>query len=107
MVRIETWFHPDGRIGAARNWVMRNAETGEVFGRSTRYYFHFPSSCVPLCNQLLTREGSLHDIRNARLVSSSAADASFDNKPSIGGLLILGLKTIAHSREAHTVNAVR
>ena len=37
VVRIETWFHPDGRIGAARNWVMRNAETGEVFGRSTRY----------------------------------------------------------------------
>ena len=36
VVRIETWFHPDGRIGAARNWVMRNADTGEVFGRSTR-----------------------------------------------------------------------
>jgi hypothetical protein len=39
VVRIETWFQPEGRIGAARNWVMRNAESGEVFGRSTR--------CVP------------------------------------------------------------
>jgi len=57
VVRIETWFHPDGRIGAARNWVMRNAETGEVFGRSTRYPHPLALLMVTLCNLLLPREG--------------------------------------------------
>lgn len=35
LVEIETWFQPEGRIGAQRNWTIKNAETGETYGRST------------------------------------------------------------------------
>ena len=36
LVQIETWFQPEGRIGAQRNWSIQNGETGEIYGRSTR-----------------------------------------------------------------------
>ncbi|KAK9815411.1 hypothetical protein WJX72_003238 [[Myrmecia] bisecta] len=35
VVSVETWFQAEGRVAACRNWVMKNALTGEELGRST------------------------------------------------------------------------
>ena len=37
LVSIETWFQSQGRMAAARNWIIRKAKTGQVIGRGTRY----------------------------------------------------------------------
>mmetsp|Transcript_20653 Transcript_20653/g.62236 ORF Transcript_20653/g.62236 Transcript_20653/m.62236 type:complete len:374 (-) Transcript_20653:315-1436(-) len=35
LVSIKTWFQRDGRIAFTRNWVIRNASTGEQLGAAT------------------------------------------------------------------------
>ncbi|KAK9844249.1 hypothetical protein WJX84_004939 [Apatococcus fuscideae] len=35
LVSIETWFQAQGRMAAARNWIIRKAKTGQVIGRGT------------------------------------------------------------------------
>ncbi|KAK9858811.1 hypothetical protein WJX84_007843 [Apatococcus fuscideae] len=35
LVSIETWFQAQGRMAAARNWIIRKANTGQVIGRGT------------------------------------------------------------------------
>lgn len=37
VVRIETYFSADGRIAARREWFIKDALTGELLGRATRY----------------------------------------------------------------------
>ncbi|KAK9804180.1 hypothetical protein WJX73_009384 [Symbiochloris irregularis] len=34
-VQIETWFQAEGRLAACRNWLIRDASTGEMLGRAT------------------------------------------------------------------------
>ena len=36
LVSIKTWFQRDGRIAFERNWVIRNASTGDQLGSATR-----------------------------------------------------------------------
>ena len=36
LVSIETWFQPEGRLGACRNWIIRDAATQKIIGRGTR-----------------------------------------------------------------------
>jgi len=35
VVEIETWFQESGKIGAQRDWVLRDAATGDILGRAT------------------------------------------------------------------------
>jgi len=37
VVRIETYFSADGRIAARREWFIKDAHSGELLGRATRY----------------------------------------------------------------------
>jgi len=37
VVRIETYFSADGRIAARREWFIKDALTGELLGRATRF----------------------------------------------------------------------
>ncbi|KAK6163711.1 hypothetical protein DH2020_000575 [Rehmannia glutinosa] len=39
VVEIETWCQCEGRIGARRDWILRDYSTGEVIGRATRLAF--------------------------------------------------------------------
>ncbi len=36
LVSIETWFQPEGRMCACRNWIVRDASTMKEIGRGTR-----------------------------------------------------------------------
>ena len=35
-VEIETWFQAEGRIGACRNWLIRDKASGQQLGQGTR-----------------------------------------------------------------------
>ena len=37
LVSIETWFQPEGRMCACRNWIVRDAKSMEEIGRGTRF----------------------------------------------------------------------
>jgi len=49
LVSIETWFQPEGRMCACRNWIVRDATTMQEIGRGTRYSMHssrpYPQVC--------------------------------------------------------------
>ncbi len=37
VVKIDTYFSADGRIAARREWFLKDALSGELLGRATRY----------------------------------------------------------------------
>jgi fatty acyl-ACP thioesterase A len=41
IVRVQTYFQSEGRVGARRDWVLTDAETGEQFGCATSSWVMF------------------------------------------------------------------
>ncbi|KAK8613334.1 hypothetical protein V6N13_101099 [Hibiscus sabdariffa] len=49
VVEIETWCQSEGRIGTKRDWILKDAATGELIGRATGCISKLLSSLPSLC----------------------------------------------------------
>ena len=74
-MEIETWFQEEGRIAACRNWLIRDAASGQQLGQGTRWVAKQADLCSSV--QLSPRHSSQQCQVQTQTPSSSSDLDSF------------------------------